>query len=79
MTMAPPPRTVVPYAQFLERREQRDRVASELRRQEAQRTIDALDVVVAAETPGPDGQKYRQEGSPKPAQIGASDLRPHER
>ena len=39
---------LVPYAEFLERRERRLRVASEITRQTAQRTIDVDAVAVAS-------------------------------
>jgi hypothetical protein len=54
------PHVVVPYAEFLERREHR--VASELRRQDTERTIDAEVVAVAVARPLSTEQKYRYEG-----------------
>ena len=48
---------VVPYAEFLERRERRCRVASELRR-DAQATVDAEAVAVTVVEPLVHGQKY---------------------
>ena len=70
---------VVPYAEFLERRERRNRLACELRRQEAQRTIDALDVVVMADTPSLGEQKQGREARLKPAPLRATDSFPRER
>jgi hypothetical protein len=55
------PHVVVPYAKFLERRERRSRVASELRRRDAQRTIDAETVAVPVAKPPSSEQKYRYE------------------
>ena len=77
--MTPPRPIVVPYTEFLERRERRRRAAAELRRQDARRTIDALDVLVAEATPLPGEQTGRLDARPQPAHIGASDSRPHER
>lgn len=45
------PHVVVPYPEFLEHRERRCRIAAELGRQDAQRTIDAKAVVAAVATP----------------------------
>jgi hypothetical protein len=49
---------VVPYAEFLARRERRCRVASELRRQDAQAAVDAEAVAVTVAEPLVHGQKY---------------------
>lgn len=56
------PHIVVPYAEFLERRERRCRVASELRRHDSARTIDAETVAVAVARPFSTEQKSRGEG-----------------
>jgi hypothetical protein len=46
-----PSHVVVPYSEFLQRRERRGRVAAELGRQDAQRTIDAEAVAVSVVKP----------------------------
>jgi hypothetical protein len=56
------PHVIVPYADFLERRERRRRIAGELRRQDGQRTIDVEAVSVAAARPLSGEQKHRYEG-----------------
>ena len=45
------PHVVVPYADFLDRCERRRRIVAELRRQDAQPSIDAEAAVVAAARP----------------------------
>ena len=70
---------VVPYAEFLERRERRNRLACELRRREAQRAIDALDVVVMADTLSLGEQEHRREAHQQPAPLRATDSFPRER
>jgi hypothetical protein len=56
------PHVVVPYADFLDRRERRRRIATELRPQDAQRPFDVEAVVVAGARPLSSEQKYRDEG-----------------
>ena len=53
---------VITFADFMERRERRRRIAAELRRQDAQRTIDAEAMAVAVARPPSSEQKYRYEG-----------------
>lgn len=57
-----PTHVVVPYAEFLERRERRCRVASEFRRQDAQGTIDAEAVAVAVARPPSSERNSQHEG-----------------
>jgi hypothetical protein len=45
------PHVVVPYAEFLERRERRRRIAAELQRREGQRTIDVAAVSMSPAEP----------------------------
>jgi hypothetical protein len=56
------PHVIVPYADFLDRRERRRRIAGELKRQDAQRPLEAVAVVVAASETVSSEQSYRYEG-----------------
>ena len=53
------PHVVVPYADFLDRCERRRRVVAELRRQDAQPSIDAEAAVVGAARPLSIERKYQ--------------------
>lgn len=53
---------VITFADFMERRDRRRRIAAELRQQDARRTIDAEVMAVAVARPLSSEQKYWYEG-----------------